>query len=219
MTIIGKTMCNEPGRQPVGVKFLRKLAAIVLVSVSICVSFVHSARSAGESSEATLAQPVRSKLGLVMPVKAEQTLQLSHVTLVCGKGTLVFFLKRGEDIAVFNLNSQHKGDVKVTVANSVIKPLPGEEIVVTSNMTSEFADVNPGRLISFRKPKLSHQGQSLRVFTADFSIASAVLSIKQLQAMLHSDDPYQRHLINEVLKNHAIWSDRANVDGPYSQSK
>jgi hypothetical protein len=219
MVVNEGTMHKDAGWQSVGVKSLRKLAAIALVFASIFTGSVYPARSAGETAETTQAQPVKSKLGLVMPVKAEQTLQLAHTKLVCGKGTLVFFLRKGQDIAVFNLNSKRKGDVKVTVGSSTIRPLPGEEIVVTSNLTSEFADVNPGKLISFRKPKLSHQGENLRVFTADFSIASAVLSIKQLQAMLHSDDPYQRHLINEVLKNHAIWSDTANADGPYSQPK
>lgn len=159
------------------------------------------------------------RIGLIMPVKAEQTVQTTFGQGVCGKGTLVFFVDNGRDVAFFNLNSQHKGDVKLVIGSEQIRPIPGEEVVVTSDTISEFKDVNPGRVIAFRNPKLSHKGSGLRIFKADFSIASAVLGIKPLQAMLHSKDPYQRHLINEVLKNHAIWSDTAGKDGPYVPAK
>ncbi len=187
-------------------------AAAVFVSVAPFSLAQEQFGSGGVSSR-------RPKTGLVMPIKTEIPINTSHVNGICGKGTLVFYVDNGRDEAFFNLNSQHKGDVKLSVGKETIMPLPGEEVVVTLDTTSEFADINPGKVISFRNPKLSHTGAGLRVFTADFSIASAVLGIKPLQAMLHSEDPYQRHLINEVLKNHAIWSDTANTDGPYSPAK
>lgn len=167
-----------------------------------------------------LAQEIpRNQTGLVMPVKTSITVNTSHGSLTCKPGSLVFFIDNKKDVAYFNVNAQHRGDVKVALGKFDISVLPGEEVLITTEKTGEFEAINPGKGISFRKPELEHESEEYRIFTADFSIPSAIMAVKPLKDMLKSKDPYARHLITEVLKNAVIWNETAAADGVYKQGK
>lgn len=154
-----------------------------------------------------------------MPVKTTITVKTSQGSLICKPGSLVFFIDNKKDVAYYNVNAQHRGDVKLLIGKFEITVLPGEEILVSTEKTGDFETINPGKGISFRKPELEHESDEYRIFTADFSIPSAIMAVKPLKDMLKSKDPYAKHLITEVLKNAVIWNETAAADGIYKPAK
>jgi hypothetical protein len=160
-----------------------------------------------------------AKTALLMPIHKVITAQTSQGTVTGLPGSLVFFMDNSREVAYYNVNAQHKGDVKIHVGKLEITILPGEVVMITPDASATFEDANLGKGISTRRHKLEHEGDGVKVFTADFSIPAAIMNVRPLSEMLHSKDPYQRHLMHEVLKNAAIWQDTAAVDGVYEPSK
>lgn len=159
------------------------------------------------------------RAGLVMPVQHKRTVTTSQAMGYCDKGSLLFYVDTGRDVAFYNLHSLKADDVRIVVGKRHIKMLPGEQVLVTSNTTGDFTEVNPGKGITFRNPKLVHEVDRVRVFSADFSIPTAVACIKPLKAMLKSEDTYERKLINNVLTDAVILAKITGGRGPFTPSK
>lgn len=155
------------------------------------------------------------RTGLIVPVKKVIPIKTSLCRISCNPGTLVFFIDTGSSVAVYDCHSTRSGDVTVTTRDHEMRTLPGEEILVTSQEKLSFEKVNPGKGISIRDPKLAMDKNGLRIFTADFSIPSAMIAIKPLKAMLHSKDDYQRQLAEKVLKDAVIRSQVSAAKGPF----
>lgn len=158
------------------------------------------------------------RAGLVMPVKKEREVKTSQAIGYCDKGSLLFYVDTGRDVAFYNLHSLKTGDVRIVVGKRQINMLPGEQVLVT-NTSGDFTEVNPGKGITFRNPKLIHEADGVRVFSADFSIPTAVACIKPLKAMLKSEDSYEKELINDVLLDAVILAKITGGRGPFTPSK
>lgn len=199
---------------------IRSLCCALLWSVSITSgAFCQGAPGETASPEAVRPSAQSLRAGLVMPVKKDREVTTSQATGYCAKGSLLFYVDTGRDVAFYNLHSLKADDVRIVVGKRHIKMLPGEQVLVTSNTTGDFTEVNPGKGITFRNPKVVHEADGVRVFSADFSIPTAVACIKPLKAMLKSEDSYERELINNVLTDAVILAKITGGRGPFTPSK
>lgn len=155
------------------------------------------------------------KTGLVVPVKKTIPVQTSLCQISCKPGALVFFIDTGSSVAIYDCHSDHTGDVTIRTKDHEMKTLPGEEVVITSRPTTSFEKANPGKGISIRDPKLEMDKDGIKTFTADFSIPSAMIAVKPLKKMLHSQDEYHRQLAEKVLKNAVIRTQLSAAKGPF----
>lgn len=189
----------------------RPLAYLILAGVATVAVF--SSPQAGLSISKT-------RTGILMPVKKPVSVKSSMGRIYCKPGTLAFFIDTGNAVAVYDLHSEHRGDITIKTPGQMITTIPGDEVLATNlDGATTFEKSNPLNAISVRDPKLMHENNGIKVYTAEFSITSAVMSIKPLSQMSHSSDAYQRELIDKVLKNAIILNQLRASKGPYKRSR
>lgn len=75
-------------------------------------------------------------------------------------GAVAFLINDGNNIAVLNLHDSQNGDVTVRVNDSILKPNPGQQVVLSSNTDAEFDHVNPASPITYRNLQSQEVAQS-----------------------------------------------------------
>lgn len=131
------------------------------------------------------------------------------------KGSEIFIVETGHDVAIYNLADVHSGGVQVLVGKRLVKMRPGQQMVLTRKQTEDFDKINPGKGIGYRNPYLRDLGDGTRAFVADFSIPSAISALPPLRQMLKSQNVGDRAATARLLKNAVIMSDLSAAAGPY----
>src|SRR5262249_42771184 len=106
-------------------------------------------------------------------------------------------------LAVYNLDDNHKGAVSVSINGQKLNLAPGNHATVTDR-TGEFAQINPIETISHRRVSSRAIANGVKVHTSEFSIASAIQSVKPLQAVIGSKNPQAKKVADRLMKTTAV---------------
>lgn len=156
--------------------------------------------------------------GQLVTAKSDSTVQTGLGTVHVAAGATTFVIDNGDSIAVFNLNDDKPGAVKVVAGGKQISLQPGQQLVLTKQKGGEFSKVNPAAGVAYRNNQRFELNDELTGYVADFSIPSAFAAAKQLHDLLRSPNDSDRKLAMQIMKNAAILAVTNPVAVPFSKS-
>lgn len=110
----------------------------------------------------------------------------------------------GDKLAVYDLEDSHKGSVTVNAHGKQIALAPGNHVTVAHEAAGEFAQVNAIEAIPHRNLATKTIKAGIKAHTSEFSVASAIQSVKPLQAVMSSKHPQAKQVANKMMKTTAI---------------
>lgn len=110
----------------------------------------------------------------------------------------------GDKLAVYDLEDSHKGSVTVNAHGKQIALAPGNHVTVAHEAAGEFAQVNAIEAIPHRNLASKTIKAGVKAHTSEFSVASAIQSVKPLQAVMSSKHPQAKQVANKMMKTTAI---------------
>ena len=149
---------------------------------------------------------------LVVYESQEKTIATDYGELSCAPDSVVYCVQTAKSLAVYVLDEQKKGDVKISLAGKTLKIMPAQELVLTRQSKSEFKDVNPKTHILFRSARAEGVIGDVGVYRAEFMIERAVQQIGGLRKLSESSDPEQQKVLRRILKNAAILQPTAKLE-------
>lgn len=118
-------------------------------------------------------------------------------------GSIVLVMETGADTAVLNLHDTRAGAVTIVAGRKLLTVPMGNQVVLTRRQNADFDKVNPGTRIGYRNILENDIGDGLKAYSAEFSIASALASIKPLREILTADNLQERAAGRQLVKNAA----------------
>ncbi len=117
-------------------------------------------------------------------------------------------------LAVYDIEDQHKGSVSVESNghNQVLSP--GRHVMITKHVTAEFGQVNAVETIAHRNLQ-SIVKNGYRAHTSEFSVLTAMDTVKPLKAMAMSNHPQAKHIADRMMKTTAILLQLGGNGGQY----
>src|SRR5262249_21255320 len=115
-------------------------------------------------------------------------------------GSVVLILSGADSVSVYNMDDLHHDSVVVRLANQSVSLAPGMTVTVTSGRVKHFDDINPAQLVMYRGVAERTLDSGLRMFTAEFSLPSAISAVLPFKSLISSKHPEARHLANHLLK-------------------
>jgi len=115
---------------------------------------------------------------------------------------------------VYDIEDQHKGSVSVESNghNQVLSP--GRHVMITKHVTAEFGQVNAVETIAHRNLQ-SIVKNGYRAHTSEFSVLTAMDTVKPLKAMAMSNHPQAKHIADRMMKTTAILLQLGGNGGQY----
>ncbi|MBX3139026.1 hypothetical protein KF707_22555, partial [Candidatus Obscuribacterales bacterium] len=110
----------------------------------------------------------------------------------------------GNQLSVYDINDNHKGSVVVAAGGRELSLSPGRHLTVTNDRAASFAEANPIESIMHRAVSRHELGNGHRAFVTEFSIPSAVQTVKPLGAMMHSNHAAAKKVAQNVIKTSAV---------------
>lgn len=138
----------------------------------------------------------------------------------CKKGAIVFVVNREDSVSICTLDSPSLDDVNVYVGDSPkLRLAPGRQIVLTKDTESKFEKTNPAHLLGYRDEKEVGTVDGTKIMRADFSIASAMMSIQPLRRLVSSPEPEKNKIAANIMKNSAILWGLTAKEGVFHPTK
>lgn len=133
------------------------------------------------------------------------------------RGAVVFVMKTGDSLCVYDLADARTGDVMVVSNKQKISAIPGLQLLLTHQVHPAFGMINPGKQIGYRAVRQQNLGSGITLFTSEFSIFSALSKVKPLSQLSRSNDPNAKKLGRLLLRNAAIAGALNGNKPPYCQ--
>ncbi len=136
---------------------------------------------------------------------------------VCiGSGSAVCILKPEPGVvAVYNLHSGNGKKVSVEIGQQCLSLFPGVQATICYQVC-DFETVNPAKRIAYRNLQGKDLPAGIRVYSAEFSIPSAIEHISPLRSILSSNNKDDQKLADLILKDFVIADQLADTDVPYT---
>lgn len=123
----------------------------------------------------------------------------------CETGTVVLAFDNGSTVILYNLDAASKSDVKILLPNKKhVSVSPGQEVLLTKDPGKDFAQLNPGSGIAYKKPREHDLGDGIRAFDAEINITSALSSVKPLRQLVSSTKPGDQKIVRQLIRNSII---------------
>ncbi|MBX9670720.1 MAG: hypothetical protein K2X93_24175 [Candidatus Obscuribacterales bacterium] len=178
-------------------------APSVLTEASICSDSELGIAPGASINRTAHGEKVSVKNGQVLFVPFQDTVvETQHGTVNIDANSTVLVSVHGDKLAVYNLDDNHKGAVSVTAKGSKMTLAPGSHLTVATD-NGDFGQINSIESISHRNVG-SHDLQGARVHTSEFSVASAIMSVKPLQAVMTSNHPQAKKTASKLIKTTAV---------------
>jgi len=116
---------------------------------------------------------------------------------------IVLLIASKHGIAVYNLDDQHRDAVRVHAGGRTLTLSPSNQAVITSKQNTAFEQVNPLETMAYRRVTDFEIGANLRAFNSEFSMLSAISTIKPLKSIVSSKHPEARRISAHLLKTAA----------------
>lgn len=109
-----------------------------------------------------------------------------------------------DKLAVYDLEDSHKGAVSIEAHGHKVALAPGSHLTIANAKSGEFAQVNAIEAIPHRNVVSKAIKNGVKLHTSEFSVASAIQTIKPLQAMMGSKHPQAKRVADRMMKTTAI---------------
>ena len=132
-------------------------------------------------------------------------------------GATVFIAKSGNNVVVYDLMQTSPKQVSVAVKKHNLILEPGRMLVLTGHNIQDFEKLEDGcHCVAYRnaKPVLLNGNGSINAFLADFSIASAMVTIQPLQRLTVSNNKQDKLSVEKLVKAAVILGDFATTVQP-----
>lgn len=117
-------------------------------------------------------------------------------------------------LAVYDFEDQHKGSVSVESNGHSVVLSPGRHVMVTPHHTAEFAQINAIETVAHRNIG-STMKNGFRSHVSEFSIPSALDSVKPLRVMVQSNHPEAKKVAARMMKTTAVVLQLGGGSGNY----
>jgi len=107
-------------------------------------------------------------------------------------------------LAVYDLEDSHKGAVSIEAHGQKVTLAPGNHLTIAQAKSGEFAQVNAIEAIPHRNVATRALNTSVKLHTSEFSVVSAMQSIKPLQAVMGSKHPQAKKVADRMMKTTAV---------------
>lgn len=208
MSTIAKAICYSR-RSQIAVGLL-VLAVSIWGSITIA-----------ESASPNLPDPIPGVRGELVIDRKKKCIIKTHVgDVTCAVGTVALVLDSSNAVAVYNLDSKNSNDISMKLITGHTLPVGlGQELVVPRQPPAgSFSEINPGTKIAVRNPVLTKLGSAASIYYADFSIASAMISVGPLHHLAKTKPERYRLAMERILKNGAALLQVTSRHGPYTVS-
>ncbi|MBX3074550.1 hypothetical protein KF913_11515 [Candidatus Obscuribacterales bacterium] len=171
---------------------------------SIC-SDVELGVSGNEVAKTAHSNRVVLKKGNVLFVPFQDTVvETPHGNVTIEAKSVALVSISNDKLAVYDIEDSHKGSVSVNAHGQTITLAPGNHVTVAHATSGEFAQVNAIEAIPHRNVATKTIKAGVKAHTSEFSVASAISSIKPLQLVLSSKHPQAKQVANKMMKTTAI---------------
>lgn len=150
---------------------------------------------------------------LFVPMKP-MTVETVHGVVRIDARSVVLISCNDAGLAVYDLDDQHKAAVTVESEGQVFALAPGRHVMVTPHSEAEFAQVNSVETIAHRNLS-SVAMNKCKAHSSEFSVLSAIDSVKPLKALAASTHPQARQIAGKMLKTAAIVLHLSNSNNQY----
>ena len=140
-----------------------------------------------------------------------------------GSGSSVFIMESGNSLVLYDLLQTRPKQVLVTltVNKQLIVMEPGRMLVLTRQNLEDFEKLEDNcHSVAYRNVQrvlLDARNDQLKAFLADFSIASALITIRPLQRLTVSNNRQDRLALEKLLKGALIMGDFATTAQPTAE--
>lgn len=171
---------------------------------SIC-SDIELGVSGNEVAKTAHSNRVILKKGNVLFVPFQNTVvETPHGTVSIEAKSVALISISDDKLAVYDIEDSHKGSVSVNAHGQNITLAPGNHVTVAHAKSGEFAQVNAIEAIPHRNVASKTIKAGVKAHTSEFSVASAISSIKPLQLVMSSKHPQAKQVANKMMKTTAI---------------
>ncbi|MBX3153361.1 hypothetical protein KF728_24595 [Candidatus Obscuribacterales bacterium] len=171
---------------------------------SIC-SDVELGVSGNEVAKTAHSNRVVLKKGNVLFVPFQDTVvETPHGNVTIEAKSVALVSISNDKLAVYDIEDSHKGSVSVNAHGQTITLAPGNHVTVAHATSGEFAQVNAIEAIPHRNVATKTIKAGVKAHTSEFSVASAISSIKPLQLVMCSKHPQAKQVANKMMKTTAI---------------
>ena len=154
---------------------------------------------------------------LFAPQESDLRLNTCAGEISIARGCQVLVQVKGDYVSVFNLHDRHSGQVTMRSTGTVIDTVMGKGFVIGPDHGNKLSCVNPAPEIALRNVQSQVVAGGQRLFTADFSIMSALMNHPVLQELTHNGRRTHKKEIEQLLKNALVLACVTSRHGVYKR--
>jgi hypothetical protein len=124
-------------------------------------------------------------------------------------GAIAFVMESGHDVVIYDLRQSGPKQVSVMVNKQPLILYPGNMMVLTRQNVNDFEEIDTEcHMISYRRAQEVPSGDSqVKAFVAEFSIASALVTIEPLKELIASNDRQDKATLEKIIKGAVMLGD------------
>lgn len=173
-------------------------------------------RTAALDAEITVidSQSFNLRAGRVLLSAYDQiTIKTPLASILVDKGAIVLVNVLANGLAVYDLIDDSAHEVRISSGKPSVTLFPGNACYITSNQLTSLTELTDG--VPLRRISRSQNANSLTMFQAEFSLASALSELDVFKKLAQSAQSADRRLLNRVLKTAAALNVLHSGHGPY----
>ncbi|MBS1993233.1 MAG: hypothetical protein JSS83_22110 [Cyanobacteria bacterium SZAS LIN-3] len=117
---------------------------------------------------------------------------------------MVLVMSLPQGLAVYDLHDTRQDAVIVSSGSTKLSLKPGKHVLLAPPSVHSFEEVNPAEFIGYGEVRNHTLENGTQLFTGEFSIPSAIASVRPLAYLVSSKHANARHLSGSMLKTAAI---------------
>lgn len=191
------------------------------IDASICsdLGFVHDLNGKGQSLPGVALVSHAQRMvfnngNVLLAPQVDTVVETQHGNVTVAGKSVVLISATNAGLAVFDFDDQHKGSVSVEANGHHVVLSPGRHVMVTPHHHAEFAQINAVETVAHRNIASTIKG-GYRAHVSEFSIPSAMDSVKPLKAMVMSNHPDAKRVAARMLKTTAVVMQLGGGKGEY----
>ncbi len=115
-------------------------------------------------------------------------------------GALVLLIQNANGLAIYDLDDAHGKSVSLTQNGQTLHLYPGLGVLLSNSSRATFEESNAAQAFCYRDIKSHAFGAGLKVFSAEFSIPSAIRSVAPLKQLFASKQQSAKRVSSHLLK-------------------
>jgi hypothetical protein len=136
-------------------------------------------------------------------------------TITLAKNALALVIADAASVSIYNLDDTRKDSIVLRSGKERISLSPGRHVTLTSRSKKSFAEINPIKTVGYRSLRSRSLNNVLQLHSAEFSLASAISTIKPIGQLISASDTADRRVGEHLIKTAAILEALSSQVTPY----